>query len=278
MNKKEKVAKIARTVVVAIIVLLMLFPIFIMISTSLKTYTDITLWPPKWIPDEIQWANYYDVLFGEKSIKKPFINSLIVAISTSLICVFLGSVAAFGVTRYSFVGRKAFLFSIISTQMFSEVVLANSMYVIFRDLGLLNTRFSLIVSNTASSLPMTVWLLHSYMSAIPVDMEEAAMIDGCTRLQSAKKVLLPLVLPGMITAGLFSFISSWGNMIYTQTFITDPNLRTISIALTDFESLYKTSWETQMAASVISVIPVFIIFMLIQNGLAKGIMSGGLKE
>ncbi len=278
MNKKKKIIKIIRTLIVAFVVLLMLLPVFIMISTSLKTYTDITLWPPKWIPDNIQWGNYYEVLVGDKSIGRPFINSLVVSISTSTICVLLGAVAAFSVTRFKFVGREVFLFIIICTQMFSAVILVNPMYVIFRDLGLLNTRFALIASNTASSLPMAVWLLYSYMSAIPIDMEEAAMIDGCSRLKAAIKVLFPLVIPGMITTGLFSFISSWGNIIYVQSFITDSNLRTISIALTDFESLYKTSWETQMAASVVSIIPVFIIFIFIQKHLVKGIISGGVKQ
>lgn len=278
MSKREKIIKVIRTLTVALIVFLMLMPVFIMLSTSLKTYTDVTLWPPKWIPEDMQWRNYYEVLFGEKSIMKAFKNSLVVATSASLICVSLGSIAAFTVTRYKFIGKGVFLFVIISTQMFSEVILVNPMYVIFRDLGLLNTRFALIISNTASSLPTAVWLLYSYMSAIPVDMEEAAMIDGCTRLQSATKVLLPLVVPGMITTALFSFIASWGNIIYAQSFITNPELRTISLALTDFESLYKTSWETQMAASVISILPVFVIFIFIQKHLVKGIMSGGVKQ
>lgn len=278
MNKKKKANKLIKTLIIATIIFFMLIPIAIMISTSLKTYTEITLWPPKFIPDEIQWENYYEVIFGEKNIRRPFNNSLIVAITSSTICVLLGSFAAFGVTRYQFIGKKIFFFIIIFTQMFSAVILVNPMYIIFRDLGLLNTRISLIIANTASSLPMTVWLLYSYMSAIPVDMEEAAMVDGCNRMQAAKNILLPLIRPGMITAGLFAFISSWGDLIYVQTFITDPQLKTMSLALTDFQELYKTTWETQMAASVISIIPVFIIFLAIQKHLAKGVVGGGIKE
>lgn len=278
MDKKKKANKLIKTLIIATIIFFMLIPIAIMISTSLKTYTEITLWPPKFIPDEIQWENYYEVIFGEKNIRRPFNNSLIVAITSSTICVLLGSFAAFGVTRYQFIGKKIFLFIIIFTQMFSAVILVNPMYIIFRDLGLLNTRISLIIANTASSLPMTVWLLYSYMSAIPVDMEEAAMVDGCNRMQAAKNILLPLIRPGMITAGLFAFISSWGDLIYVQTFITDPQLKTMSLALTDFQELYKTTWETQMAASVISIIPVFIIFLAIQKHLAKGVVGGGIKE
>ncbi len=281
MNRERKkiLNKIFKTAFAAFIVFLLIVPILIMISTSLKTYTEITLWPPKWIPDDIQWSNYYEVTLGEKSILKPFVNSLIVASCTSILCITAGAVGAYAVTRFQFMGRKTFLFTIIATQMFSAVILVNPMYVTFRELGILNTKTALILANTASSLPMTVWLVYSYMSAIPPGMEEAAMVDGCSRVQSVFKILLPIVRPGLITAGLFSFISAWGDLIYAQSFITaNTNARTMSLALTDFQSLYKTTWETQMAASVISIIPVFIIFLLIQKHLVKGIASGGIKE
>lgn len=277
--QKLELNRVIQTLIAAIVVFLLITPILVMISTSLKTYTDTTMWPPKWIPENIQWKNYYDVTLGEKSILKSFVNSLVVASATSLICISAGSIASYSVTRFNFMGRKVFLFVIIATQMFSAVILVNPMYVTFRELGLLNTRLALILANTASSLPMTVWLVYSYMSAIPSDMEEAAMIDGCSRFQSIYKVLIPIVRPGLITAGLFSFIAAWGDLIYAQSFITrNTNARTLSLALTDFQSLYKTSWETQMAASVISIIPVFIIFVLIQKHLVKGIASGGVKE
>lgn len=277
--QKLELNRVIQTLIAAIVVFLLITPILVMLSTSLKTYTDTTMWPPKWIPENIQWKNYYDVTLGEKSILKSFVNSLVVASATSLICISAGSIASYSVTRFNFMGRKVFLFVIIATQMFSAVILVNPMYVTFRELGLLNTRLALILANTASSLPMTVWLVYSYMSAIPSDMEEAAMIDGCSRFQSIYKVLIPIVRPGLITAGLFSFIAAWGDLIYAQSFITrNTNARTLSLALTDFQSLYKTSWETQMAASVISIIPVFIIFVLIQKHLVKGIASGGVKE
>lgn len=277
MNR-DAIGKLINTAIAAVIVFLLITPILIMMSTSLKSYTEITLWPPTWIPEDIQWSNYYDVIWGDKSIVQPFFNSLVVASATSFICISAGALSAYAVTRFNFMGRKAFLFIIIATQMFSAVILVNPMYVTFRDLGILNTRTALVLANTASSLPMTVWLVYSYMSAIPVDMEEAAMIDGCSRIQSVTKILFPMVKPGIITAGLFSFIAAWGDLIYAQSFITvNTSARTMSLALTDFQSLYKTTWETQMAASVISIIPVFIIFLLIQKHLVKGIASGGVK-
>lgn len=161
--------------------------------------------------------------------------------------------------------------------MFSPVILVNPMYVIFREMGLLNTKFALIVASTASSLPMTVWLLYSYFSQIPIEYEEAAWMDGATRLRGVFNFILPIAIPGIITAGLFAFIMAWGDLVFARSFILSPELRTVSIALTSFQDLYKTSWETQMAASVITALPTFIIFILIQNHLVKGMTSQGVK-
>ncbi len=278
MRNKKIAGKVIRTVIYEVFILLMIFPIFVMINTSLKTYNEITMWPPKWIGFTPQFVNYKDVLTGDKSIVEPFMNSLIVSLGSSIVCLFLGVLSSYGVTRFNFKGRGAFLFVIIATQMFASVILVNPMYIVFKTLDILNTRLALIIANISTCLPMTVWLLYSYMSKIPLDLEEAAMIDGCSRSMAVRKVLLPIMIPGMVSAGLFSFIMAWGDLIYAKTFIFAPNLRTISLALTDFQSLYKTTWETQMAAGVISVIPILILFLIIQKHLVNGMISSGLKE
>ena len=125
---------------------------------------------------------------------------------------------------------------------------------------------------------MTIWLLYSYFSQIPKSYEEASWIDGCNKIQAIRYIILPLAFPGIITAGLFSFIMSWGDLVYAKAFILSPKLRTISLYLTDFRELYKTSWETQMAACVIAVIPPFILFMIIQKYLVRGMVSDGVKS
>jgi multiple sugar transport system permease protein len=145
------------------------------------------------------------------------------------------------------------------------------MYLIFKQSELLDTRLALIIANTASALPMTVWLLYSYFSQIPVIYEEAAWVDGCSRWQAIRYILLPLSLPGIITAGLFAFITAWGDIVYANALITSPALRTLPQALTDFRDLYKTTWETQMAASMITIIPPLLIFIAIQKHLIRGL-------
>lgn len=278
LDTKKKLGKLIRSIIFALCMIIFISPLFIMISSSLKTYNELTLWPPKLIGFEAQWSNYLDVLQGETSILPALKNSLIVSISSSVICVSFGVLAAYAVTRFEFKGRSLFLFAILATQLFAAILLVNPMYIIFRDLGILNTLLALIIANTAVCLPMTVWLLYSYLSSIPLALEEASFLDGCSRLQSIVHILVPLLIPGIISAGLFAFIMSWGDIIFANTFIFDSNLQPISIKLINFRSLYQTRWELQLAAGLIASIPVFILFMFIQKHLVKNMAFSGIKS
>lgn len=277
MRNRKTTSKTIRSIVMLVLLLVLIFPILITISTSLKTYNQVLEWPPKIFEFPLQWSNYKEVLVGEKSIAPAFFNSLQVSVSVMILCIIIGTLSAYAVTRFDFAGKKTFLVLIIATQMLSSVLLVNPMYVIFRNLGILNTKLALIIANTASSLPMTTWLLYSYFSQIPIDYEEAAWIDGASRGRGIKDVVLPMAIPGIITAGLFAFIGAWGEIVYAKTFIVSDNLRTIAQSLADYQDLYKVSWELQMAASLVTTIPPFIIFLLIQKQLIKGMTQDGVK-
>lgn len=269
--------KIFRSLLLLIFVCLSLFPVLVLLNTSLQTYEQIIAWPPSWF-ENLQFGNYAQVLGGEKSILPAFLNSLIVAFCTMLICLLVGILAAYALTRYRFVGKGGFLLMVVATQMFSSVILVNAMYVIFRRLGLLDSLFALVVANTATALPLTVFLLFSYFSQVPLTYEEAAWMDGSSRWQAIWHILLPMCLPGIVTAALFAFITAWGDLVYAKTLVVAPELRTLPLALTDFRDLYKTSWETQMAASVVTTLPPFLIFLVIQKHLVRGMSQQGLKS
>ncbi len=277
MKRKKVFFKSLRTIIYAIYIVVFISPILIMLNTSLKTYDDIIKWPPKWFGADLRWINYKVVLIGEKSILPALKNSIIVSISSALICILVGVISAYAVTRYKFKFRKSVMLIMIITQMFSEVILAAPIYMVFRRLNLLDTKIALIIANCAVCLPMSLWLLYSYLSDIPREIEEAAWVDGCSRLQGVKFIVAPLIVPGLITAFLFAFIRAYGDLMFSRTFILSPENRTIAMALTDFQSLYKTTWETQMAASVISMLPTLIIFIFIQKFLIKGIISDSVK-
>lgn len=272
----DKTQKIIRTIIAIILVLLLIFPVFILLNSSLQTYEQIRSWPPQWFTD-LQWGNYVEIFQGTQSILRPLLNSLYVSTLTMILCVLVGSLAAYAVSRFNFKGNKAFLMAVILTQMFSPVILITPMYTIFRDLNLLNSLNGLVIASTAAALPMTIWLLFSFFTQVSQTYEEAAWMDGSTRLQAIKNVVIPISMPGIITAGLFAFITAWGDIVFVQTFITDANLRTMSLALLSFQDLYKTSYELQMAASVVSSIPTVIIFLAIQKYLVRGMSNQGLK-
>ncbi len=277
MKRKKVFFKSLRTIIYAIYLVVFISPILIMLNTSLKTYDDIIKWPPKWFGSNLRWINYKVVIIGEKSILPALKNSIIVSISSALICILVGVISAYAVTRYKFKFRKSVMLIMIITQMFSEVILAAPIYMVFRRFNLLDTKIALIIANCAVCLPMSLWLLYSYLSDIPREIEEAAWVDGCSRLQGVKFIVAPLIVPGLITAFLFAFIRAYGDLMFSRTFILSPENRTIAMALTDFQSLYKTTWETQMAASVISMLPTLIIFIFIQKFLVKGIISDSVK-
>jgi len=262
MLKKKRMFKLLRTLIYAFYIFLFISPIFIMLNTSLKKYEDIIKWPPTWFSGKLEWVNYKTVLFGEKSILPALGTSFLISFASAFICVIIGILAAYAVARYRFRLRKGVLLLIILTQMFSEVILAAPIYMVFKHLG---------------CLPMSLWLLYSYIKDIPKEIEEAAWVDGCSRLQGVRFVLVPLMLPGLVTAGLFAFIRAYGDLLFSRTFILSAENRTLAMALTDYQSLYKTTWETQMAASVVSMIPTLIIFIFIQKFLIKGLISDSLK-
>lgn len=277
MILKKKIFKLIRTIVYSAFVLVFISPLLIMINTSLKKYEDIRKWPPTWFKGPLEWNNYKTVLFGEKSILPPLFNSFYISFMSAIICILLSILAAYALAGYSFRLKRAVLLTVIFTQMFSEVVLASPIYILFKQFGLLDTKQALIIANVAVCLPMSLWLLYSYIKAIPKTLEEAAWVDGATRLEGVRFILAPLMLPGIITTGLFAFIRAYDDLLFARTFILSPKNRTIATALTDYQSLYKTTWETQMAASVVSMIPTIIIFIFIQKFLIKVLIGESIK-
>lgn len=165
----------------------------------------------------------------------------------------------------------------ISAQMFSEVILAAPMYVLFRKFNILDSLAAIIIETMAVCLPMSLWFLYSQFSEIPIEVEEAALVDGASRLETVYHIIIPLAMPGMIAVSLFVFIRAYGDLLFSRTFITTSGKQTLAMALMNFQSIYKTTWETQMVASTISMIPTIIIFIFIQKYLEKGIIGTGSK-
>lgn len=260
-----------------LILIILLFPSFIMISTALKTYEGVFSWPPTWIPENIQWNNFHSVLFGKYNFYNYFLNSFIVAGFTSLLCILLGLPASYAFSRFNFSGKKIFLFAVLATQMFSPVILIIPLYKVIRSMGLMDTYLSLIIANTSFALPMTIWLLTGYLQSIPDSLEEAAMIDGSSRLGALYRIILPLAAPGIVTSGIYAFILAWNDLIFALTFISKQEMRPITLALSDFAGKNIIYWHEMMAAAVLSVLPVAFLFSIVQKYLIQGLTAGSIK-
>lgn len=261
-----------------VIFIIMLFPIWIMLSTSLQTYEGIFNWPPEWFPEVAQWSNYLDVWGGDYQFSAPFFNSLIIASSTAIITILLAFPAAYGISRFSFFGRNSMLFLVLVTQMFSPIVLIVGLYQLAQNYNLLNSLFGVIITNCALTLPMAVWLLHGYLKSVPETLEQAAAMDGCSRLKGIIKIVMPLSASGVAMAGIYAFIMAWNDLLIPLIFISDSHLRPISLALTDFSGQNIVYWHQMMAASVISTFPIAVMFSFVQKYFIKGFMSGAIKE
>ncbi|WP_324716831.1 carbohydrate ABC transporter permease [Carboxydochorda subterranea] len=265
---------------VALIVILgaMLLPVVVMLGTSLKSMDQLFTWPPRLFPSNPQWQNYAEVWGGRYQYSRAFTNSVIIAVFTSLLSVLLGAPAAYGANRFKFRGSSAFMFGVLATQMISPVVFIVPLYKAMRAYHLLNTLTSVIIASTAFAVPMVIWLLHGYFSSIPKELEEAAMVDGCSRARAMVQVILPLAAPGLAAAAIYAFIMGWNQLMFPLAFLTRSELRPIPLALYDFSGYNIVFWHHLMAASMIAVVPAAIAFALVQRYLVSGLTAGAVKS
>lgn len=278
MRQKSKFPSFVSYLLLSMITVAMLFPFAVMLSTSLKTYDATFNWPPQWISRPVMWKNYFDVWVSEYHFSQPFINSFLVSFLTSILSVILGFPAAYALTRFKFKGNNVILFIVLLTQMFSPLIIIIGMFQMMLSFNLINSRMGLILSNAAIALPMAIWLLNGYLKGIPTDIEQAAMVDGCSRAKALQKIILPIAFPAILMAAVYAFIMSWNNLLFPLTFITDQTLKTIPLALTDFVGMNIVYWHQMMAAGVISTVPIAILFSFIQEFFVEGIMGGAVKE
>lgn len=255
-----------------------LFPIYWMLVTSLKTDMDVFNVPPALWPENPSVQSYIDLIFGANSIFRYFINSVITSIGTVLIAVILATLAGYALSRLRFRFRKSILISVLVTQMFPLVVLLIPLYLLFVRTNLLNTYTGLILGFTSFTVPFGIWMVKGFVDSIPVEIEEAAMIDGCTRFQVMRMVVLPLIKPGIAAMGVFAFMDAWNNLLFPLTLVNDVNMKTLPPGMIlSFAGQFKHDWSGMMAASTIVTVPVVIAFVLLQRYLVEGLTSGAVK-
>ena len=272
---KRRAMDIVVYVFLSLVSLTALIPLLYMIITALKTYNqvfDIN----EIIPKTITFQNYVQVI-GKANFMIYFRNSVIVAVTTTLLCMLLSIAAGYAMTRYRIIGAKKLKVGILYTRMFPSILLALPYYVIMKNLHLGDSLPGLILIYSSFTIPFTIWNMQTFFMQLPWDLEDAARIDGCTRTQALFKVILPLARPGIIATSLFSFMTCWDEYMFANLFISSTSKKTVSLGIQSFIGEYSTDWGCMMAATVIAMIPVLIFFLIAQKHLVSGLSAGSVK-
>jgi multiple sugar transport system permease protein len=254
----------------------LLFPFLVMISTMLKTSKEVYTSPPSWIPKRPQFSNLI-LLWSEFDFAIYFRSSLIIALGTMALNTLLTVPAAYAVARLRFVGRKFVLYLFLVIQMFSPVIVVISLFKTMAALKLLNTYYSLILANAVFTIAFTIWMMNGYFRSIPMEIEEAALIDGCTRVQTITRIMIPIAVPGLVTTMIYSFIAAWNEFLFGLTFMQSKEKLPLVLALYSFVGRWTTQWELLNAAAFVALIPVLVLFYLIEKRLVAGLAGGAVK-
>ena len=260
--------------VLVLIILLCVFPFYWMVTTSLKTQIVALEAPPVWI-FEPTLTNYREALF-EDGVLKTLINSLIIAISTTLLALALGIPAAFALARFEFRGKKDLWFWFITNRMISPIVLALPFFLIARNLGLLDKHITLILIYLTFNLPIVIWIVTDQFRGIPIDLDEAARLEGASQFTIMRKICLPLAMPGVAVSAIFSFIFSWNELMF-GLILTRNEAKTAPAMAVSFMEGYNLPYGKIMATSTLIVIPVLIFALIASKQLVRGLTMGAVK-
>lgn len=260
-----------------LVLFLVLAPVIWMFMVSIIPERDLFLHKVIYIPPSVTLDNYVDIV-KLLNFNRAFVNSVVVAILTTAWTLPLSIPAAYAFARLRFPGRTALIVSLLLIYMLPGILMLIPLLVILRSVGLLNTYAGLILAESTHTIPFAIWLLTNYIATLPRDLEDAARIDGCSRVGAMLRVTLPLAVPGIITAALFSFIASWNNFTFAFMFTSGDKVRTMPVVLRQLNrGEAGIKWGTQMAGSVMAALPVAVVYLFFQKYLVRGLAAGGIK-
>ena len=260
----------------AVLALWAAFPFLWMLSTSLKQSSEVFASPPTLVPRHLTLGNFARLL-TETNFATYFGNSLTVSFATVVLTLGVSAVGAYGLTRFRFPGRETIAALILLTYMFAPIMVIIPFYILVKQLGLVNTHLALVLSYTTFCLPFCLWLLRAFFQSVPLELEEAALVDGAHRGRAVWHVVLPLALPGIIAAGIFTFILAWNDFLFALVLISSDELKTLPVGVNDLFNATIVDWGMIMAAGVMITLPTVGFFAGVQRYLIRGWGSGGLK-
>lgn len=273
---REKVGNIVTYLILLLFIALMIIPIFWGFLTSWKGTAEISRFPPTIFPEIIDIGNFYKVLFMS-NFSTYFVNSVVVTATCVIISTLIAGHAAYALARFRIKHREKIMFAILMTSMVPAVALLIPLYIMSVKAGLYNTRIMLVLVYTAWRTPMLTWILKGFFESAPVAIEEAAMIDGCSRLKTFYKVVVPISQPGIVSSALLTAVYVWNDFLVSFTFVTDEKLRTVSVGLYSYITQYGVQWGELMAAVMVTIMPIIIMFVCLQSKFVDGMAAGAVK-
>jgi multiple sugar transport system permease protein len=268
---------IAANIIAWPLILLTAFPLLWMLITSVKPQAELFSIPPTMLPTEITFEHYRRVL-EETPFLQYFANSIMLALSTTALVVVVSALGAYSLVRFSYPGRERLAGLVLFTYLLPSVVLISPLYLMLVNIGLANTLASLVIAYTSFALPYALWLLRSFMAAIPEDLEAAAMVDGASRMGAFVDVVLPQALPGIISTALFTFILAWNEYLYALVLVNSDEARPLTTGVMNMlVTAFNIEWSLLMAASVMMSVPLIVIFAFLQSYLTSGFGAGAVK-
>lgn len=277
-QKKFRLKGWSKYVVLTAALVIAIAPVYWMLSISLKTEVDQFAVPPRWIGFAPTFAHYYDAFFA-RSFGRYLVTSLTVATLSTICAVTLGTLAAYGLARFKLragLDRRLSMW-ILSTRMFPPIVTAVPLFLMMRDLRLLNTITALVIVYTALNLPFVVWMMRGFFRELPKELEEAAMVDGDSRLGALRRVILPLVTPGLAATAVFCLIVSWNEFLLGLVLTQTDASMTLPVGIAGRVTQYEIKWGVMSAAGVVAMIPILVFAMAVQKYLVRGLSLGAVK-
>lgn len=276
--KRLRDAGYGRTVVGAVLVTLYLFPAYWMVATSLKSARDIFAVPPRLVPIPPVFDAYVSAVIDNPAVIRAVTNSAIISVGTVIVTLLLATPAAYALARLRLRFTGAIVTVLLMSQLLPAINLAVPLFVIFSRLELVDSYVGLILANTIFALPFAIIVLRPFFLTVPGDLEDAAKIDGCTQLGAFLRIVLPLVRPGLITAGTFAFLFAWGEFVFGLSLTTSEQMQPATVALNRFIGQYGTDWNDLMAVSTAIALPIVVIFASLQRFIVGGLTTGATKE
>jgi multiple sugar transport system permease protein len=284
MRRRKPLNNIGLFCLVLLVLAFIYFPVMWLFSASLSTQVELFSVPPHWIPQQPTLQNYLDIFFpsaAASAVPRTFalsiLNSLKVAISLTILCLVIGSLAAYALVRIPFKGGRPILVGLLGIRMIPEVSLIIPLFIIASQLKLINHASLLVITYMSFALPFTIWMMATFFQGVPKELDEAARLDGCSRLQTLYKVILPISTPGLISTALFVFLLSWDEFFYALIFTSTLASKTVPVAISEFVGRYSVNITGMMAGGFLAALPPIILALVFQRYIVRGLTAGAVK-